>query len=85
MKKFAEWLENRLDEKELTTKARKKLKTGSFAIPEKRAYPIQDRAHGQNALARVDQHGTPEEKARVRRAVCKKYPDFETCNGKKED
>jgi len=87
MKTFSEWFEDRirLDEKELTTKGRKKIKTGSFALPGRR-YPIHDRAHAQNALARVTQHGTPEEKTKVRRAVCAKYKDFETCkNDKKED
>lgn len=61
---------------ELTTKGRKRLKTSSFAIPEKHAYPIHDLAHARNALARVAQHGTPEEKRRVRAAVKRKYPSI---------
>lgn len=65
---------------ELTTRARKKLKKSKFAIPEKSpgsgSYPIPDRAHAQNALARVSQHGTPAEKARVRKAVKRKYPSM---------
>ena len=60
----------------LTTKARNKLPTKSFAIPGKRAYPVQDRSHAQNALARVSQHGTPAEKAQVRAKVHAKYPDM---------
>lgn len=59
---------------ELSTKARKKLKKGSFAIPDDRKYPIPDKSHAQNALARVSQHGTPDEKAKVRKAVASKYP-----------
>jgi hypothetical protein len=59
---------------ELTPRARKKLQKGQFAIPEKRAYPIHDEAHARNALARVVQHGTPEEKRRVKAAVRRKYP-----------
>lgn len=59
---------------ELTTKARKKLKKGSFAVPDERKYPIPDKSHAQNALARVSQFGTPEEKAKVRSAVARKYP-----------
>lgn len=59
---------------ELTSKGRKKLKTSSFAIPEKRKYPINDESHARNALARVSQHGTPEEKRRVRAAVKRKFP-----------
>lgn len=63
----------------LTTAAREKLKESSFAIPEDRAYPIHDRKHAINALARVKQHGTPDEKKRVYRAVCKKYPGLPAC------
>ena len=55
----------------LTTKARKALPNSAFALPGRR-YPIQDRAHQQNALARVSQFGTPEEKSRVRAAVRRK-------------
>ncbi len=62
----------------LTMKARKKLPKKSFAIPEKApgsgSYPIEDRAHAQNALARVSQFGTPEEKAKVRAKVKARYP-----------
>ena len=60
----------------LTYKQRKRLKSSSFAIPSKRKYPINDRSHAVNALARVSQHGTPAEKAQVRRAVYKKYPSL---------
>jgi hypothetical protein len=62
----------------LTTKARKKIPKGEFAIPSKRpgsgSYPIPDKAHARNALARVSQHGSPAEKARVRAKVHAKYP-----------
>ncbi len=37
------------------------------------AYPIPDKAHARNALARVSQYGTPAEKARVRAAVKAKF------------
>ena len=40
------------------------------------AYPINDEAHAINALARVAQHGTPEEKKKVRAAVARKFPDI---------
>jgi hypothetical protein len=63
---------------ELTTKKRKALRKSTFAIPEKSpgsgSYPIPDLAHARNALARVSQHGTPQEKARVRAAVARKFP-----------
>ncbi len=60
----------------LSTKTRKALPKSSFAEPGKRAYPIEDKAHARNALARVSQHGTPAEKAKVRAAVHRKYPDI---------
>jgi len=50
------------------------MKTSTFAIPERRAYPINDRSHARNALSRVSQHGTDKEKARVRAAVKRRYP-----------
>jgi hypothetical protein len=58
----------------LSSKARKKLKTSTFAIPERRAYPLNDASHARNALARVSQHGTAEEKKKVRAAVKRRYP-----------
>ena len=71
---------------ELTTKKRENLKDSAFVYPPKGKqpgrYPIHDRAHGANALARVEQFGTPAEKVAVKRAVCKKYPDLPSCKGK---
>ena len=58
----------------LTTTGRKRLKKSKFAIPERRAYPIHDRAHARNALARVAQNGTSSEKRRVRAAVRRRFP-----------
>jgi len=66
----------------LTAKGRKRMKTSSFALPGRR-YPINDRAHARNALARVAQHGTASEKARVRAAVHRKYPTMGKKQGKK--
>jgi hypothetical protein len=59
----------------LTAKARKALPAKDFAGP-KRSYPIQDKAHARNALARVSQHGSSTEKAKVRGAVKRKYPSI---------
>jgi len=59
--------------KVLTTKGRKQIKEENFALPGGR-YPIHDAAHGKNALSRVAQFGTPEEQAKVRAAVHKKFP-----------
>ena len=59
----------------LSSKERNSLPSDDFALPGRR-YPIQDRSHGANALARVSQHGSPEEKAKVRAKVHRKYPDM---------
>jgi hypothetical protein len=68
-------------DKTLTSRARKRLSKSDFAIPESRKYPIHDKSHARNALSRVAQHGTPEQKKRVRAAVHRKYPDM----GKSDD
>jgi hypothetical protein len=57
----------------LTAAARKKIPTSEFALPGRR-YPIEDKAHARNALARVSQDGTPGEKATVRRKVHRLFP-----------
>ncbi len=58
----------------LTYAQRKKLPRSAFVFPGRRAYPIHDRAHARNALARVSQFGTPAEKAKVRAAVHRRFP-----------
>ena len=62
--------------KELSTKDRKKLNNKSFALPGKRKYPIPDKSHARNALARVAQNGTPAEQKKVRAAVKKRFPSI---------
>ena len=57
----------------LSAAERKALPASAFALPGRR-YPIHDEAHAQNALARVAQNGSASEKARVRAAVCRRYP-----------
>jgi hypothetical protein len=57
-----------------STKERKKLSKKTFALPGKRKYPIPDKAHARNALARVEQNGTPAEKKKVKAAVKKRFP-----------
>ena len=59
----------------LTAAQRHKLPAKDFALSGER-YPIEDKNHARNALARVSQHGTSEEKARVRAAVHRKYPEI---------
>ncbi|HEX3587792.1 MAG TPA: hypothetical protein VH024_17465 [Candidatus Angelobacter sp.] len=67
----------------LTAAERQSLPKGDFALPGHGAgpkgagsgsYPIPDASHARNALARVSQHGSPVEKAAVRRKVHAKYP-----------
>lgn len=69
----------------LSAAARQALPRSDFALPGKGegkkgagagSYPIPDASHARNALARVAQHGSPEEKARVRAAVHRKFPDI---------
>jgi hypothetical protein len=65
----------------LTSKERNNLKTSTFAIPGKRAYLLPDASHARNALARVSQFGSSEEKSKVRSAVARKFPGI---GGKKK-
>jgi hypothetical protein len=65
----------------LTYEHRKHLPKSTFAIKsggpgDHGRYPIPDKSHARNALARVAQHGTPSEKKQVRAAVHRKYPDI---------
>lgn len=65
----------------LTTKRRDNLPASKFAIPSKRAYPIDTEARAKNALARVSQNGTPAEKAAVRKKVAAEYPEVAQSKG----
>ena len=58
----------------LTAADRRALPKSDFALPNERSYPIENASHARNALARVAQHGTAEEKAMVRAKVRKKFP-----------
>lgn len=60
----------------LTAKERKKIPAKEFAGPD-RSYPIEDKNHARNALARVSQHGSPALKAKVKAKVAKKYPGIQ--------
>ena len=57
----------------LTTKQRKALKPGAFALPGGR-YPIHDISHARSALSYISRHGSSTEKAKVRAAVASRYP-----------
>lgn len=65
----------------LSERGRKMVK--AFASPKgtgdkkkRNMYPIPDIEHARNALARASQHGSPEERERVRKAVYKKFPNL---------
>ncbi len=68
--------EDSLEKKRLKYKERQALGDSAFALPGRR-YPIHDASHARNALARVAQNGSPEEKAKVRAAVRRRYPDID--------
>ena len=59
----------------LTAAQRKRIEPKDFAGPDK-SYPIEDKSHARNALARVSQHGSEELKAKVRAKVKAKYPSI---------
>lgn len=66
----------------LSSKTRNKLPSSDFAEPGKRKYPVNDKAHARNALARVSQFGSPAEKAAVKKKVKSKFPSV-AIGGKK--
>jgi len=67
----------------LTASKRHSLPANDFAGSAKsESYPIPDKAHGRNALARVSQQGGPALKAKVRDAVFRKYPSIKQHEGK---
>jgi len=82
---------------ELSDAAREKIPASEFAVSKRLAkksgdevrageegkYPIPDRAHARNALARVAQHGTPAEVAAVKAKVKKAFPDIAVDGEKK--
>ena len=72
-----------LFEKDLDAAERRALPDDDFALPGKGegpegkqagSYPIPDESHARSALSLVSQHGTPEEKKKVRAAVARKFP-----------
>ena len=85
--------EGRKSMKKLSAAARKRLPRSDFALPGKGegkegkgagSYPIPDKSHARNALARVSQHGSTEEKAKVRAKVHAKFPDIGKDDGGKK-
>lgn len=75
--------ENGLMGQDLSSKDRKKLRKKAFTLPGQRKYPIPNKAHARNALARVAQHGTTAEQKKVIAAVRKRFPSIGRAEGKK--
>lgn len=59
----------------LTTEARNALPDTAFALKGRR-FPIHDRSHALNALARVHQFGSEKDRLLVKVAVHRKYPSL---------
>jgi hypothetical protein len=53
---------------------RSKMKSSSFAVPSRRAYPVTSVKQARNAIARVQQHGSASDKRAVYSKVRSKYP-----------
>jgi len=64
----------------LSSKKRDKLPDSAFALPGRR-YPIHDQNHARAALSMVAAHGTPSERATVRRKVKAKFPGIDVGGG----
>jgi hypothetical protein len=60
---------------QLTAAARSKIAPKNFALPGGK-YPIEDPNHARDALARVSEFGSPDQKAEVRSKVHAKYPNM---------
>lgn len=61
----------------ITAEARRELPKSDFAVPGRRAYPVDTAGRARNALARVSQFGSPAEKREVRAKVARRYPDID--------
>lgn len=70
-----------LEEGKLSAADRKALPKGAYVFPDRAphsgAYPIHDEGHARAALARVKQHGSPDEQAKVKAAVSRRYPKLQ--------
>ena len=77
-------VERIITDAKLTTKQRKRLKSTTFCGPN-RSYPVPDRTHAINALARVKQFGSPALQKRVRACVCRKFPGLPACRKSRRD
>lgn len=68
----------------LKAKQRKTLPASAFAYPATRKYPINDKAHARNALARAASSKTSGTYAHVAAAVKRRYPDIQAGGTKRK-
>jgi outer membrane protein TolC len=68
----------------LRAKQRKKLPKSSFALPGKRKYPIPDKAHARNALARAAQNESKATQKKIRAKVAKRFPSLKKTSRRKK-
>jgi hypothetical protein len=66
----------------LTARRRNQLPNRVFALPG-RHYPLDTKNRARNALTRISAHGSPQEKATVRRKVHARYPGIQVSGLKK--
>lgn len=78
----------------LSSEMRHKLPGKDFALPGKGAgkdgkgsgsYPVENISHARNALARVSQNGSPDEKAKVKAKVKSKFPSIDQSDNDEDD
>ena len=65
----------------LTTARRNALPKSDFAVPSKDGYPVDTANRARDALSRVSQFGSSQEKGQVRRKVAREYPGIEQSKG----
>lgn len=58
----------------LSAAERSQLKSGDFALPKERAYPMHTLEHARDSLSRSGQGSAPDERAKVKAAIHKRYP-----------
>jgi hypothetical protein len=75
------------EDKTLTTEGRKKMQSSTFCGPN-RSYPVPDKSHAVNALARAKANASPALYAKIKACVCRKSSangwDLPSCGGKDE-
>lgn len=66
----------------LSYRARKRLPSSAFALPG-RHYPIPDKSHARNALARASQFASPDDRSIIENTVARRFPSIAVAGHKK--